>query len=173
VSGPGLAVGAMFEDSSATGVDGDQTSDALPNSGAVYLFRRHGHDWAQSAYFKAGSSGANDRFGATVSLSGSFLAVGAPRESSAATGVNGDQSDDNLSRSGAAYLFRHTGHAWAQDAYVKASNPDVNDQFGTELDVQDGTLVVGSPGEGSAATGLDGNQSDNSAIISGAAYIFE
>jgi hypothetical protein len=173
VSGPHLAVGAMFEDSSATGVDGDQTNNDLSNSGAVYLFRRHGHDWAQSAYLKASNSGANDRFGATVSLSGNRLAAGAPRESSAATGVNGDQSDDSLSRSGAAYLFRRQGQEWSQQAYVKASNPDINDQFGTELDVHDGTLVVGSPGEDSAATGLDGDQSDNSASISGAAYIFE
>jgi hypothetical protein len=115
----------------------------------------------------------NDRFGASVALSGNLLAAGAPRESSAATGVDGDQSDDSLSRSGAAYLFRRTSHDWAQDAYVKASNPDVNDQFGTELDIHDGTLVVGAPGEDSAATGLDGDQSDNSAIISGAAYIVE
>jgi trimeric autotransporter adhesin len=173
VSGNNLAVGAMLEDSSATGVDGDQTSNDRPNSGAAYLFRRQGGDWAQTAYLKASNSGNDDRFGAAVLLSGNRLAVGAPREASAATGVNGDQSDNSLARSGAAYLFRRTGQDWAQEAYVKASNPDINDQFGTELEVDGDTLIVGSPGEDSAATGLDGDQSDNSAIISGAAYIFE
>lgn len=168
-----LAVGAIFEDSSATGVNGDQTNDDSPNSGAVYLFRRHAGVWSQHAYIKASNNDSNDEFGSSVALSGRLLAIGSPRESSAATGVGGDQSDDTLSRSGAAYLFRRTGQSWTQEAYVKASNPDVNDRFGTELDVHNGALVVGAPGEDSAATGLDGDQSDNSAIISGAAYIFE
>jgi hypothetical protein len=34
------------------------------------------------------------------------------------------------------------------------------------------TIVVGSPGEDSSATGVDGNQADNSANAAGAAYVF-
>jgi hypothetical protein len=36
--GESLAVGATAEDSAATGVDGDQTSNAARDSGAVYVF---------------------------------------------------------------------------------------------------------------------------------------
>jgi hypothetical protein len=40
LSGDGatLAVGAGFEDSAATGIGGDQTSNAATDSGAVYVF---------------------------------------------------------------------------------------------------------------------------------------
>src|SRR5205807_6257047 len=34
------------------------------------------------------------------------------------------------------------------------------------------TVVVGAPGESSNATGVNGNQNDNSAFFSGAAYVF-
>jgi hypothetical protein len=36
--GRALAVGAVWEDSAATGIDGDQASDAAEESGAVYLY---------------------------------------------------------------------------------------------------------------------------------------
>ena len=53
------------------------------------------------AYLKASNTGANDRFGYSVALSGDTLAVGAFLEDGNATGVNGDQADN-----GAAYVRR-------------------------------------------------------------------
>ena len=41
-----------------------------------------------------------------VALSGDTLAVGALYEQSAATGIEGDQSDNSVSGAGAAYLFQ-------------------------------------------------------------------
>ncbi len=38
-SGAILAANAVGEDSAATGVGGDQTSDAAPYAGAIYVFR--------------------------------------------------------------------------------------------------------------------------------------
>lgn len=49
---------------------------------------------------------AGDFFGASVSLSGDALTVGAYSKSSAATGVNGNQADNTASSSGAVYVFR-------------------------------------------------------------------
>ena len=57
-------------------------------------------------YGKASNTGMGDGFGASVSLSGDTLAVGAPGESSAATGVNGNQADNTASSAGAVYMFR-------------------------------------------------------------------
>ena len=49
--------------------------------------------------------------------------VGALVESSNATGVNGDQSDNSATRfAGAAYVFVRNGTTWTQQAYLKASN---------------------------------------------------
>jgi hypothetical protein len=33
-----LAVGALYEDSNATGIGGDQTNNSASNAGAVYLY---------------------------------------------------------------------------------------------------------------------------------------
>ena len=64
--------------------------------------------FAQEAYIKASNTDANDTFGYSVTLSddGNTLAVGAREESSAATGVNGDQADNSAQSAGAVYVFR-------------------------------------------------------------------
>src|SRR5262249_30790333 len=115
-------------------------------------------------------------FGYRVALStdGNTLAVSAPNESSAATGVNGNQADNTAFESGAVYVFTRSGTTWSQQAYVKASNTGTTDWFGHRLAVSgDGhTLAVGANGEKSAAIGIDGNQADNSAYASGAVYMF-
>lgn len=89
-----LAVGAPFEDSSASGVDGNSADNSLGNSGAAYVFARAVEGWTEQAYIKASSPGLSDQFGETVALSadGRTLAVGASREDSSATGTNGNEA---------------------------------------------------------------------------------
>ena len=152
-------------------------------------------------YFKASNTGGNqdlpdpflvgDWFGWSVALSadGTTMAVGAPREDSSSTGINGDQDDNSAFTSGAVYLFRYDGTEWTQQAYIKASHaegcehhppcPDTDDllfgdEFGFDVALSgDGnTLVVGAPGEDSAATEINGDQADNSSFDSGAVYVF-
>ncbi|WP_428269502.1 DUF4215 domain-containing protein [Haliangium sp.] len=172
LSGDTLAVGAPYEASAATGPNGDQGDDSAPNSGAVYVFRRVGAAWTQEAYLKASNTGPDDRFGWSVSLSGDTLAVGAPYEASAATGSGGDQADDSVPDSGAVYVFRRAGATWTQEAYLKASNTGPVDNFGWAIAVSDDTLAVGAFAEASAATGPGGDQDDDSALGSGAVYVF-
>ncbi len=105
VSGDTVVVGAPSEDSAATGVDGDQSSNAAPDSGAAYVFVRSGTTWTQQAYLKASNTGAGDFFGISAAVSGDTVVVGAPNEASAATGVDGDQSSNAVNNSGAAYVF--------------------------------------------------------------------
>ncbi|MEQ9055608.1 MAG: FG-GAP repeat protein, partial [Roseovarius confluentis] len=83
----------------------------------------------QQAYLKASNTDANDSFGLSVSVSGQTVVVGAFHEASAAAGVNGNQADNSLPASGAAYVFVRDGGAWSQQAYLKASNPDREDLF--------------------------------------------
>ncbi len=110
LSGDTLAVAANLEDSGATGVDGDEADDSMSNSGAVYVFTRSGVVWSQSAYLKASNTASDDLLGSEegvggVSVSGTTVVAGAPYEDSNATGVNGDQSNDGASNSGAVYVF--------------------------------------------------------------------
>lgn len=174
--GSTLAVGASTEDSNATGIDGNQADNSANSSGAVYIFTRSGAGWTQQAYLKASNTDANDSFGLSVALTndGNTLAVGAATEASNATGINGDQADNSANGSGAVYIFARSNTDWSQQAYLKASNTEANDNFGLNIALaNDGnTLAVGAIAESSSATGIDGDQSNNSASESGAVYIF-
>ncbi len=172
VSGDTVVVGAYGEGSSATGVDGNQSDNSAADSGAAYVFVRNGATWSQQAYLKASNTGAGDYFGTSVSVSGDTVVVGAQGEASSATGVNGNQSNNSSLQSGAAYVFVRNGATWSQQAYLKASNTGAGDGFGTSVSVSGDTVVVGAYGEDSSTTGVNGNQSDNSAAYSGAAYVF-
>jgi len=172
LSGDTLAIGVPFEDSNAIGVNGDQANNSSIDSGAVYVFTRIAGVWSQQAYLKASNTGAGDRFGAAISLSGDTLIVGASLEDSNATGVNGNQTNNSAIDSGAVYVFTRTGGVWSQQAYLKASNAESGDEFGNAVSFASNTLVVGASAEDSNAKGVNGNQADNSASASGAAYVF-
>jgi len=167
-----IAVGAYGEWSNATGINGDQSNNSSPQSGAVYVFTRSGTIWSQQAYIKASNTDSYDKFGKDISLSGETLAVGASEEKSAAKGVNGNQSDDSKLAAGAAYVFTRNGSTWSQQAYVKASNTDSFDYFGGSVSISGNTLVVGAHGEKSNATGVNGNQTNNTLDLAGAAYVY-
>ena len=97
--------------------------------------------------------------------------MGAFAEASAATGANGDQADNSAAAAGAVYVFVRSGSTWTQQAYVKASNTEAQDFFGHSVALDGDTLAVGAIGESSAATGVNGDQSDNSASGAGAVYV--
>jgi hypothetical protein len=174
-----LAVGSQMEESAATGVNGNQHDHSMFSAGAVYVYTRTGDRWAQQAYIKASNTGADDQFGFGVALSadGNTLAVSAPYEDSAATGINGNQADNSMANSGAVYVFTRSAGVWSQQAYIKASNTgaaEEGDQFGYSIALSgDGnTMVAGAIGEDSDATGINGDQNNEGAQGSGAAYVF-
>ena len=86
-------------------------------------------------------------------------------ESSNATGINGDQNDNSALNAGAAYVFVRNGTTWTQQAYLKASNTDTGDEFGASVAVSGDTAVVGALNESSNATGVNGDQEDNSVNV--------
>ena len=216
LSGDGmtLAVGAPYESSGSAGIDGDQSDESVYGAGAVHVFSDQDGEWLQQAYIKASNPGVTDNFGFATSLSddGNTLTVSAHFESSAATGINGDRDDDSIGQSGAAYVFVRDGSTGTQQAYIKASNTghraeevpadapplaevafgpasageyryagaygeefDDGDQFGAALALtSDGNrLIVTATAEDSAATGTNGDQTDNSKRSAGAAYVFD
>jgi hypothetical protein len=172
-----LAVGAASEDNSATGINGNQNLGSAIDSGAVYLFTRDVTTWSQQAYIKASNTNNTDAFGTSVALSsdGSTLAVGANGEDSAATGIDGEQFIiDTATNAGAVYLFTRNVTTWSQQAYIKASNTNLSDAFGTSVVLSgDGnTLAVGAHREDSNAVAMNGDELDNSFTDSGAVYLY-
>lgn len=133
----------------------------VPVSGAVQTF------------LKASNPDAGDFFGTAVAISGDVVAVAAPSESSKATGINGDPSDNTAGLSGAVYLFARSNGTWVQEAYLKAGNTGLLDRFGASVAMSGDTLVVGAPFEDSYP---DPNNSDpvhnDANADSGAVYVF-
>ena len=173
-----LAVGAIAEDSSAKGVNGDQSDNSAPGSGAVYIFTRAAGKWTQQAYLKQSNTEANNLFGYAVGLSadGNTLAASAYDEASSAREIDGVM-DTKRRGSGAIYVFTRTGSTWAQTAYLKAHNAEAQDSMGYDLAIsQDGnTIAAGAGDEDCFATGINppGCDSDYRTDTStGAAYVF-
>ena len=79
--------------------------------------------WSLQAYIKASQNGEH-ALGTSLSFSddGNTLAAGATSDESAATGINGDESDTSAYQAGALYIFVRSGSNWSQQAYIKASN---------------------------------------------------
>lgn len=140
----------------------------------------------QVAYLKASHPDSGDHFACggslpghignalAISADGSTAAVGAPHESSAASGINGNAADNSLYAAGAVYVYVRRGDSWVQQAYVKASNPGLTDLFGMNvaLSADGSTMAVAAPFESSAAAGINGNQNDDSLPQAGAVYVF-
>ena len=59
----------------------------------------------QEAYVKSSFVGVGDRFGSSIAIDGDTMVVTAIGEDSLATGVNGDQTINGASGSGAAYVL--------------------------------------------------------------------
>jgi hypothetical protein len=102
---------------------------------------------SQSAYLKASNAEAGDHFGCggagqghsgqgvAISADGNTIAVGAPHEGG---------PDNAVFDSGAVYVFTRAGRSWKQQAYLRASNPQMSAQFGhsVALSADGSTLVV-------------------------------
>jgi hypothetical protein len=181
ISGNTIVVGADQEDSNQTTITNGNTAstdNSATNSGAAYVFRRTGNTWVNEAYLKAPNAELSDSFGRSVAISGDTILVGALAEDSNQTtitnglaliGVNG------LLNSGAAYVFRRTGTTWVNEAYLKAPNSGINDNFGFPVAIDGDTILVTARLEDSNQTTITNGttaSSDNSANDSGAVYVF-
>ncbi len=158
VSGDTVVVGASRDENGTIG------DNPVPEMGGAYVFVRNGTNWSPQAFLKARIRRAGDQFGWSVSLSGDTLAIGVPFED-----AFGDSS-------GAAYVFVRSGRTWRQQGYLKSGSldrPNAGDAFGFAVTVEGDLLVVGAPYEDSRSTRVNRLEDDNSATMSGAAYIFE
>jgi len=188
-----MAVGAPYEDGSATTVCSNLpncTSDNnATDAGAAYIFYSPGlaggyYPWV---YVKPTNNSAGDWFGTSLALTsdGNTLVVGANKEASNATGINGVENNTSDMSAGAAYIFSdHNAitNNWSQTVYVKATNTNQSQFFGQRVAVSGdaSTLAVAAPAEASNATGLcawadstcQAAQMDTSTGGAGAAYLY-
>lgn len=156
-----------FEDSSDVLVGGAGNDDNTFDSGAIYTFEAAA-GWQETNYVKALNPDPDDCIGIGLAAENGALLGGAPKEASAASGLDGDATDNSLPGAGAAYLYLRDGANLDFAHYVKAPNPDPNDRFGITCALANGVLFVGASGEAS-----DGSSpQDNSAPFAGAVYVY-
>jgi len=103
------------------------------NAGKAYIFRYNGTSWIQEAILIASDKAAGDLFGNSVSISGNVAIVGAP----------GADLGGTLD-AGKAYIFRHNGTSWIQEAILIASDKTAYDQFGYSVSISGNVAVVGA-----------------------------
>ncbi|PJZ79876.1 hypothetical protein CH359_15195 [Leptospira meyeri] len=154
------------------------SDNSAANAGAAYVFKRIGSTWIHEAYLKAPNAKTDEYFGTSLAIEGDTIVVSANYEDSGQkTVTNGPTiSIDNSSpRSGAIYVYGRTGSNWTLNAYLKAPNADPDDRLGNSIGLSGDTIVVGATQEDSIENTITNGpsaSSDNSAISSGAAYVF-
>ena len=99
--------------------------------GAAYVFEKEDEQWVETAKLTAMDASPGAFFGYSVSLDGNCAAVGA-------------FSDDPVT-GGAAYTFAYLDEAWSQVAKVTASNSGGTNQFGFDVSLSEGNLLVAAP----------------------------
>ncbi|MBZ5642441.1 MAG: FG-GAP repeat protein [Acidobacteriia bacterium] len=148
--------------------------------GAAYIFTRNGTTWMQQNRLTSINAEQGDSLGCSMAISedGNTVVAGAFDEDSLLRGIQPPTEGSNDATSdvstGAAYVFVHNGNAWSQQAFIKATNTRLNDQFAWALTLsRDGnTLAVGAHLEDSGSSALNGNQEDSTAEDSGAVYVY-
>lgn len=117
--------------------------------GCAYVFKLNGTTWTQEAKLIAQDAAEDDKFGCSVSIGEDLAIVGAIG------------NDPNRKSRGAAYIFRHKGAGWLQEAKLTASDCSSFDEFGKSVAIGADRAVVGA------------HYDDDKGGQAGAAYVFK
>jgi hypothetical protein len=131
--------GAGDEFGFSVSIDGDRAlvgarldDDAGVNAGAAYVFERDGGVWSRTAKLVAGATSADDRLGESVSLEGELALLGAR------------QHDGAGEDAGAAFLFRHDGDGWVEEATLIGSETEAGHFFGISVALSETDAIAGA-----------------------------
>jgi hypothetical protein len=139
---PHIVIGSPFSDKITLTPEGFLI-DYKYSVGAAYVYTRSSGSngvWSMQAYLQASNADAFDFFGYSVGIDGGNIVVGAFGESV----FNGIRQNDGDYQVGAAYVFTGSKNNWTQQAYLKASNAEARDWFGSSVDISGNTIVVGA-----------------------------
>jgi len=149
-------------------------------SSNVRVFGWNGTAWVEEAIIEtpAGTDTGYSTWGKALAFdrSGNTLAIGDYNSAAGGTGVS-DTIQLTGPMGGAVFLYARTSNAtnrWAFRKQIKAPNAEDADGFGLRIAFcgTSAVLAIGAMWESSAATGVDGNQLDNSVPAAGAVYLY-
>ncbi|MCP4349586.1 MAG: hypothetical protein GY795_29245, partial [Desulfobacterales bacterium] len=118
------------------------------SSGSAYIFMKDGTSWIRQTKLTANDGSENDLFGHSVSISGNYIAIGAPND------------NDNGSSSGSVYIFMKDETSWTQQAKLTPGTGAWY-QSGCSVSVSGDYVIVGVSGD------------NENGYYSGSAYIFK
>ncbi len=104
--------------------------------GAVFMYKKENGNWVLHQLLKAGDRASGDRFGYSVSVSGTALIVGA-----SLADLPGKAD------AGKAYAFRYNGTNWVEEKIMTASDAAAEDYFGTSVAIDGNLAIIGAPGK--------------------------
>ena len=119
------------------GVENPYISGGSP--GRAYVFVRSGDSWSQEARLFGDQPPTGGSLGASVSISGETVLIGAPNDAT--------PSGESV---GAAYAFVRQGSNWIQQGRLTASDGEALDAFGSAVAIKGDTAVIGAPRAGMA-----------------------
>lgn len=163
IDGTTIVVGAPGHDRDSAG------GNFKSNAGAAWVYERVNGTWGFQKKLTPPNTDsarvASDNFGASVAVSGDYIAVGA-------NGQDWDSAGGNFkSLAGAVYIFERVNGVWGYTKKLTPPNTDSarvgSDQFGQNISLQGTTLVVGAVGNDYDSAGGDLK------LQAGAAYVFE
>jgi hypothetical protein len=114
------------------------------------VFQDSDAGWSEVAELVPSDGAHEDHFGNSVSLSGNFALVGAPRH--AAVGY----------QSGSAYVFEEANGIWSELAKLVPDDANLQAQFGDAVSLDGSLAVIGAP-----------RDNEPYGLAQGAAYVFE
>jgi hypothetical protein len=109
---------------------------ANTDRGSASVYRYNGSTWALLQKITDAAGAAGDHFGASVSISGAYVIVGAPYDD---VGVNPSQ--------GSASIYQFTGASWVLMQKLTDAAGAGDDRFGRSVSISGSLAIVGADGD--------------------------
>jgi hypothetical protein len=138
ISGDTVVIGAVGHSYDLLGLT------PVTSAGAAFVFTNTGFFWTQQQKLVAlgtNSRMTGDNFGASVSISGDTIVVGAQNQSYDLIGIN------SITSSGAAYIFTRSVGFWSQQQKIISTGGNAkiaSDIFGSAVVIAKDTIVIGA-----------------------------
>jgi hypothetical protein len=129
--GAAIAVG-----SGRLAVARDRSDEAGVDAGAVAVFRKVGAHWRFEADLLASDGADADGFGASLAVSGDFVAVGTPHD-----------DRDGIHDAGTVSIFTVREGEWRRETLLGAANPTASEWFGNAVAMSGPLLAIGAYGD--------------------------
>lgn len=172
---------SVNKDATILATSSEDASSSVTSHGAVFIFERNNLDvWSQQFIIRESvlNNGLNNGgfFGRAISLNslGDVIAIGDSGNGSELVGLNGNDDSRRDTGAGAAYIYAKQDNIWIKRAFVKATNTDASDGFGSDVSLSgDGdTFAVSAPQEASESTGINSDPFNNLLNSAGAVYLY-